>query len=159
MTRDDAIACLKLMNFPNTGMAISSDLGGGLHPANKYGYGNRVAQVALGMVYGQKQEYYGPVYESDEVQGNQIRVKYTHKGQGLVFRHGQALQGFAVAGADQAFQWADAVIDGDTVVLTCTAVPQPIFVRYAWSHHRQWANLFNKDGLPAVPFRTDGDDK
>lgn len=158
MTRDDAIACLKLMHFPKACMAISSDLGGGLHPTNKYGYGNRVAQVALGMVYGKNLEFYGPVYQSHEVQGNSVRVTFTHIGQGLAFRHGERLQGFAVAGSDKAFQWADAVIDGETVVLQCAAVPQPVYVRYAWSHHRQWANFFNKDGLPAVPFRTDGEE-
>ncbi|GDY14856.1 9-O-acetylesterase [Planctomycetota bacterium] len=158
MTRDDAIACLKLMDFPNTGMAISSDLGAGLHPQNKFGYGNRVAQVALGKVYGRQLEYYGPVYASHQVDGNTMRVKFTHIGQGLAFRHGEHLQGFAVAGSDKSFQWADAVIVGDTVVVTGRDVAQPKFVRYAWSHNRQWANLFNKDGLPAVPFRTDGDD-
>ena len=143
---------LRIRNYPNVGMAISSDLGNGLHPVNKFGYGQRAATVALGMVYGQPREYYGPVYASHTLEGSQIRIHFTHVGRGLAFRHGDKLQGFAVAGADQVFHWAEATIDGDTVVLTCAAVPQPVAVRYAWVSLRTWANLFNQDGLPALPF-------
>ena len=146
---------VKIMTYPNTGMAISSDLGPGIHPVNKSGYAHRAADVALGMVYGRKVEYYGPVYASHKMDGDKVRVTFRHVGQGLACKSGDKLQGFAIAGADKVFQWADAQIDGDTVVLSCARVRQPAFVRYAWAGKRQWANLFNKDGLPAVPFRTD----
>lgn len=146
---------IRMMAYPNTGMAISSDLGAGIHPENKSGYAHRAADVALGMAYGRKVEYYGPVYASHKVNGGEVRVSFTHVGQGLAFRHGDRLQGFALAGADRKFQWAEATIDGDVVVLKSPQVSQPVHVRYAWADKRCWANLFNKDGLPAVPFRTD----
>jgi len=145
----------KIMTYPNTAMAISSDLGAGLHPLNKSGYGQRAATVALGMVYGKKIEYYGPLYASHKVEGDKVRVSFQHIGQGLAFKHGDKLQGFALAGADKQWQWADAVIDGKTVIVSSAKVPQPVAVRYAWSVNRPWANLFNKDGLPAIPFSTD----
>lgn len=146
---------VKIMTYPNTGMAISSDLGQYTHPTNKSGYGSRSAQVALGLAYGKPVEYYGPVYASHTIDGDKVTVKFTHVGQGLATRHGTKLQGFAVAGDDKKFHWADAVIDGETVVLSSPMVKEPKAVRYAWSNVRTWANLFNKDGLPAVTFRTD----
>jgi sialate O-acetylesterase len=146
---------IRIMDYPNTAMVISSDLGGGIHPANKSAYGRRAATVALATVYGRKIECYGPMYASHAVEEGKIRIKFSHVGQGLALSHGDKLQGFAIAGEDRKFEWADAVIDGDTVVLSSTAVPKPVAVRYAWSLTRPWANLFNKDGLPAVPFRTD----
>lgn len=89
------------------------------------------------------------------IEGDKVRVRYAHVGRGLAWRHGEKLQGFALAGDDKVFHWADAVIDGDTVVVSTSKVPTPAAVRYAWSDNRPWANLFNEDGLPAVPFRTD----
>lgn len=146
---------IRIMNYPNTAMVISSDLGGGTHPTNKSAYGSRAATVALGTVYGKKVEYYGPQYASHALEGASVRIKFTHVGQGLAFKHGTKLQGFAVAGEDKVFHWADGVIDGDTVVVSSAAVPKPVALRYAWSDTRAWANFFNKDGLPAIPFRTD----
>ncbi len=146
-------------HYLNAFMATSSDLGPGVHPTNKYGYGARAAQVALGAVYAKKVEIYGPVYKSHKIDGDKVRVTFDHVGKGLAFRHGDKLQGFAVAGADGAFQWADAVIDGDTVVVSNSAVPKPVAVRYAFASKPTWANLFNKDGLPALSFRTDPDGK
>lgn len=146
---------VKIMTYPNTAMAISSDLGPYTHPTNKSGYGSRAAQVALGAAYGKPVEYYGPVYASHTIAGGEATVKFTHVGQGLATRHGTKLQGFALAGADKKFYWADAKIVGDTVVLSSPTVKEPKAVRYAWSNVRTWANLFNKDGLPAVTFRTD----
>jgi sialate O-acetylesterase len=146
---------VRIMTYPNVGMAISSDLGPGIHPANKSGYGRRAAAVALGLAYDRSVEYYGPVYAAHTVDGNEVRVRFTHVGKGLAVRHVDALQGFAVAGDDQVFHWADAEIDGDAVVVSCDAVKNPVAVRYAWGANRTWANLFNEDRLPAVPFRTD----
>ena len=146
---------IRIMQYPNTAMVIASDLGPGTHPVCKSGYGVRAARVALGKVYGQPIEFYGPLYLSHAVDGGKVRVRFAHVGQGLAARPADKLQGFAVAGADQQFQWAEAVIDGDAVVVSSDKVPAPVAVRYAWSATHPWANLFNKDGLPAVPFRTD----
>ena len=90
-------------------------------------------------------------------------VRFTEVGQGLCFRNSDRLQGFAIAGKDKVFAWADATIEssansdqgGGTVVLSSPKISQPVFVRYAWSKNHTWANLFNKDGLPAQTFRTD----
>jgi sialate O-acetylesterase len=146
---------IRIMQYPNTAMVISSDLGPGIHPINKSGYGARACQVALGMVYGRKAAIYGPLYDSHKVEGSTVRITFKHVGQGLAFRHGDKLQGFAIAGEDRAFHWANAKIDGDTVVVSSDKVASPVAVRYAWAQKRPWANLFNKDGLPAVSFRTD----
>jgi sialate O-acetylesterase len=146
---------VRIKDYPNTFMATSSDLGPGIHPTNKSGYGMRSARVALGGVYGKKVEIYGPVYKAHKVDGEKVRVSFNHSGQGLAFKHGDKLQGFALAGADGKFEWADAVIEGNEVVLSTAKVTKPIAVRYAWANQHPWANLFNKDGLPALPFRTD----
>ncbi len=146
---------IRIANHPNTAMAAASDLGEGIHPSNKSGYGTRAALVARGFVYGEKVAYYGPTYKSHKIEGDKIRVSFEHAGAGLAFKHGEKLQGFAVAGEDKVFHWADATIDGDTVVLSCAKVTKPAAVRYAYASKHPWANLFNKDGLPALPFRSD----
>jgi sialate O-acetylesterase len=148
-----------MLAYPRTYMVTASDLGSGVHPVNKSGYGARACRVALGAVYGEKVEICGPVYASHKVDGAKVRVAFAHLGQGLAVRHAPKLQGFALAGADKGFKWADAAVetaDGvDTIVLSSKDVPQPVYVRYAWAANAPWANLFNKDGLPAIPFRTD----
>lgn len=152
---------IRIMQYPGTAMVTTTDLGSGVHPLNKSGYGARAARVAMGMVYGGKQEIYGPIYESATIEGSKIRVRFSHVGQGLTFRHGEKLQGFVLAGKDRKFHWADAMIEGDSVVVSCIDVPQPVAVRYAWASaapwgsDSAWANLFNKDGLPALTFRND----
>lgn len=146
---------VRIMNHPNTAMAIATDLGPGIHPTNKSGYGSRAARVAAGFVYGRKIEYYGPIYQSHQVDGSKVRIRFTHVGQGLTIAGGEKLQGFQIAGADRKWTWADAAIDGDTVVVSSPAVAAPAAVRYAWDSRSPWANLFNKDGLPAQTFRTD----
>jgi sialate O-acetylesterase len=129
------------------------------HPTNKSGYGLRAARVALGFIYGKKIEIYGPLYASHKIEGDKVRIRFSHVGQGLAARHADKLQGFAIAGEDQKFVWGDAVIDGDSVVVSSASVPKPAAVRYAWSQQIPWANLFNKDGLPAPAFRTDAWDR
>ena len=146
---------LTIMKTPGTFMVTSTDLGEGVHPALKSAYGRRGADVALGAVYGAGSEIYGPLYAGHAADGPKIRVRFTHVGQGLAARHADRLQGFLIAGADKQFHWGDAEIDGDTVVVSCPRVPAPLAVRYAWAPRFPWANLFNKDGLPAQPFRTD----
>lgn len=146
---------LKIMKYPNTYLVTSLDLGSGTHPVNKSGYGVRASQVALGAVYGGKNEIYGPLYASHTIVGDKVVISYTHTGKGLAFKNGDMLQGFMIAGADKKFVWADGAIDGNTVVVSSKSVPQPAAVRYAWANSFHWANLFNEDGLPAQPFRTD----
>ena len=146
---------IKIQQHPKTAMVISTDLGSGTHPTNKAGYGERATRVALGFVYGKPVEISGPLYASHAVEGNKIRVRFSHVGQGLAVRHSDTLQGFMIAGADKKFVWADAVIEGDSVVVSSAQVASPAAVRYAWSGKAPWANLFNKDGLPAQTFRTD----
>jgi len=146
---------LRIMKYPNTYMVTASDLGAGTHPVLKSSYGERSAYVALGAVYGSKNEIYGPLYASHKTEGNRVRIQYSHIGKGLLARHSDKLQGFLIAGEDKQFHWADAVIDGGDVLVSSPAVPKPESVRYAWSAQFPWANLFNKDGLPAQPFRTD----
>jgi sialate O-acetylesterase len=146
---------VKIQQHPNTAMVISTDLGGMTHPTNKSGYADRARQVVLGFVYGGKSEYSGPLYASHSIEGGKVRIKFTHTGEGLAVRHSEQLQGFIIAGEDKKFHWANAVIEGDSVVVSSADVPKPAAVRYAWSSSSPWANLFNKDGLPAQTFRTD----
>jgi sialate O-acetylesterase len=155
---------LKIMEYPSTFMVTSTDLVAHGHPPNKSGYGARGAMVAMNAVYGGKGEYYGPIYASHEIRNDKIVIKFTHTGQGLTFKNGDPsagsrqarLQGFALAGEDNEFVWADAVIEGDSVVLSSERVAKPVAVRYAWASSFPWANLFNKDGLPAQPFSFGG---
>ncbi|MDD5349390.1 MAG: hypothetical protein PHQ12_04185, partial [Chthoniobacteraceae bacterium] len=144
-----------VMKNPNTFLVINSDLAPGVHPPTKSGYGTRDLQVALGAVYGKPVEYYGPMFQSVKAEGNKLRVSFTHVGKGLTVPAGQKLQGFCVAGEDKKFRWADAQIDGRTVVVSCAEVPHPVMVRYALTWPLAWANLFNAEGLPALGFHSD----
>lgn len=146
---------LNLANLPNTHMVPSSDLGTGLHPANKFAYGTRALNVILNRVYGHDTPASGPVFHSAELEEGRIRLRFDNASGGLVTRHGSGLQGFAIAGTDKKFVWAEAKIEGDRVIVSSPSVPQPRTVRYAWADQLQWANLFNAAGLPATPFRTD----
>jgi len=144
---------IRIMQHPKTAMVTASDLGSGIHPQNKSGYGRRACRVALGFVYGREVEIYGPIYDSHSVEGGKIRIRFKHVGKGLAVRNAEKLQGFEIAGADGAYHWADAAIDGETVVAASPNVSKPVSVRYGWSRNHAWANLFNKDGLPALTFR------
>ena len=144
---------VRIMQHPGTAMVTARDLGSGIHPRNKSGYGHRAAQVALGFAYKQDVAIYGPIYDSHKVEGDKIRVQFKHVGGGLATKYGDGLQGFAVAGQDGKYQWAKVVIDGDSVVVSSSDVPQPVAVQYAWDKSAPWANLFNSDGLPALIFR------
>ena len=155
-------AQLRALALPNTGMAVADDIGeaGDIHPRNKQEVGARLARAARALVYGEKIVYSGPVYQSMKVEGRRVQLSFRHTGRGLVTSHGEAeLKGFTVAGADKAFRPAQAVIEGDEVVVSADAVPAPAAVRYAWRDNPEEANLYNltEDGgqLPASPFRTD----
>jgi sialate O-acetylesterase len=147
---------LTVQQVPRTGMAVTIDVGDpkDLHPHRKLEVGQRLALWAQGTIYKEPIEYSGPLYESMRIDGSEIRVRFTHVGSGLEVRNSGALHGFAVAGADRKFHWAEARIDGDTVVVSSRDVPRPTAVRYAWGDS-PLCNLLNRDGLPASPFRTD----
>lgn len=136
----------------NAWMVPASDLGSGIHPRNKWGYGNRAAEVALSQVYENGTQAYGPIYRSHQVKENKMTVEFSHVGKGLTTAHDDHLQGFAIAGDDGVWQWAEAQIKGDNVVLWHNDVPKPTAVRYAFASKRAWANLFNEDGFPALTF-------
>ncbi len=142
-------------SVPNAEISVGIDLGDPLtiHPPNKQEVGRRLALVALEKVYAKAVESSGPRFASMKVDGSTVRVKFTHA-EGLVAKGGP-LKTFAVAGLDGKFVWADAVIEGDSVVITSPQVAQPAAVRYAWADNPADCNLFNAAGLPAAPFRTD----
>jgi sialate O-acetylesterase len=145
-----------VLNLPNTGMAVTIDIGDpkNVHPKDKQDVGDRLARIALANIYGEKIEYSGPVFKSAQVENGAIRVSFTHLGGGLVAKGGP-LKCFEVAGQDQKFVPADATIDGDTVLVSSAAIPSPATARYAWQNYPDGCNLYNAAGLPAAPFRTD----
>ncbi len=155
--------------LPSTGMAVAID--GGLqeniHPPYKQSVGERLAASALKVAYGRDVVASGPAYKSLRVEGNQAIVEFDHVGGGLVTRDvnldghrvpASALKGFAVCGEDKKFKWANAVIRGQTVAVSSPEVPKPVAVRYAWANFPV-CNLYNREGFPAEPFRTDRIDK
>jgi sialate O-acetylesterase len=143
-------------NLPKTGIAVALDIGeaGDIHPKNKQEVGRRLGLSAEAIAYGNKIEYSGPLYRSMKVEGDKIRLTFDHLGGGLATTDGGPLKGFAIAGADGHFEFADAKIDGDTLVVSSSKVPKPTAVRYAWANNPV-CNLVNKAGLPASSFRTD----
>jgi sialate O-acetylesterase len=147
---------LAARQLPDTGIAVTIDVGDpkDLHPHRKAEVGGRLALLALGTTYGKPIVYSGPLYQGMEIQGSQIRIRFASVGTGLEANRGMPLRGFAIAGADKTFHWADASIEGDSVVVSSSQVPAPVAVRYAWADSPP-CNLFNKEGLPASPFRTD----
>lgn len=151
-------AQLKSLSVPNTGMAVAIDLGewNDIHPDRKKEVGDRLALAAEKIAYGEKDLVYsGPIYQSSSVDGNKITISFTNTGSGLITNDDEELNQFAIAGADKKFVWAKAKIEGDKVVVWNDEVPHPMYVRYAWSDNPDGANLYNKEGLPASPFRTD----
>ncbi|TFF40733.1 sialate O-acetylesterase [Mucilaginibacter psychrotolerans] len=149
--RDAQAATLAL---PYTGMAVAIDVGEALdiHPKNKQEVGRRLSLIALAKNYGQAEAYEGPVYKSFKINGDDIDIQFKNA-DGMKAKDG-ALTGFAIAGADQKFYWADAVVNGDKVTVSSPNVKNPVAVRYAWANNPV-CNLYNAAGLPASPFRTD----
>jgi len=125
-----------------------------VHPPQKEPVGERLALQALAIAYGRDVVASGPIYDSMRVEGRAVRLRFGGASEGLAARDSEILKGFSVAGADRRFHWAQAVIDGESVVVESPAVPSPIAVRYAWADDPD-CNLINADGLPAAPFRTD----
>ena len=145
-----------VLALPNTGMAVTIDIGDpkDVHPHNKQDVGDRLARIALANVYKRKLEFLGPAYKAMKIEGQAIRLSFTHLGGGLLAKGGP-LKTFTIAGADGKFVPAEAKIAGKTVVVSSAEVPSPAAVRYAWESFPEGCNLYNTDGLPAAPFRTD----
>jgi sialate O-acetylesterase len=140
---------------PNSGIAMAIDIGDArdIHPKNKLEVGRRLALSALANTYGRSIEWSGPWYKSMEIAGSEIRLTFNHAQSGLVAK-GDKLTGFAIAGEDRKFVWANAVIDGEAVLVSSPIISRPVAVRYGWADNPV-CNLYNKENLPAVPFRTD----
>jgi sialate O-acetylesterase len=148
---------LALGKIKRSAMVVTLDVGDAedIHPADKRPVGERLALAARAIAYGEKLEYSGPLYESITVKGHEAVVKFSHEGSGLAAPAGE-LHGFTIAGVDKVFRPAKAVIVGDTVVLSSDEVSNPVAVRYAWAN-APTGDLYNREGLPASPFRTDVD--
>lgn len=152
------------LKLPNTGMAVITDIGEekDIHPKNKQDVGKRLAQWALNKDYGKTDVVAsGPLYQSMKVEGDSIRITFDFAQCGLTTKpradhpaSAQKLTGFAICGEDKKFVWADAKIDGQTVVVKSPAVTRPVAVRYSWNNNPD-GNLYNCANLPASPFRTD----
>ena len=138
-----------------TGMAVTIDIGdeNDIHPRNKLDVGRRLAAWALAGTYGQKVVPSGPLFDGYSIEGNKVRIRFKHAA-GLKTIDGGPPKGFAIAGEDHKFVWAEARLDGDTVIVSSPMVSRPVAVRYGWADN-PLANLYNQAGLPASPFRTD----
>jgi len=165
-------AQLKSLTIPNTGMAVIIDTvplaaKDDIHPKNKFDVGVRLARWALARDYEQKtMEPSGPLFKVLKIEGDKARLAFDHVGKGLMVgkKDGRnpatedkkgKLRRFAIAGADKKWYWADAVIVNNTLTVTAPEVKAPVAVRYAYQMNPDGANLYNRDGLPASPFRTD----
>lgn len=146
------------LSLPNTGMAVTTDIGEpkDIHPRNKQDVGKRLAAIALHRLYGFQDVFSGPTYNTLRREGNLAILLFNNAGGGLQVKHGnEKLNGFELAGADGRFYPATAMIRGNTVVVSASEVMLPAAVRYAWADDAGNANLCNREGFPAVPFRTD----
>ena len=146
---------LKALSFPNTAMTVNIDLGewNDIHPDNKKDVGERMALAAFHLAYGEDLVYSGPIYREHRIKDNKVILSFSHVGSGLVTNDGNAPSQFAIAGEDKKFIWANAKIDGDQVIVWNDEIPHPKYVRYAWADNPDNPNLYNREGLPASPFR------
>ncbi|WP_246627641.1 sialate O-acetylesterase [Paenibacillus solanacearum] len=151
--RDEQLMTLTLTK--NTGMAVTMDNGEitDIHPRNKKEAGYRLSLMADALAYGKPVEYMGPIYKDMVIKGNRAFIRFEHIGSGLMVK-GEKLKGFTISGSDHAFVDADVWIEGDEVVVFHETITDPVAVRYAYEGYPE-ANLFNREGLPASPFRTD----
>ncbi len=158
MFREAQTEALKL---PATGMAVTYDIGewNDIHPLNKKDVGIRLALAAGKVAYEDDDTVFsGPTYRSMTVRGRKIIISFDNTGSGLVARGCRRPGHFAIAGEDMKFVWAKARIRGDRVIVKNRKVRRPVAVRYAWADNPVGANLYNREGLPAAPFRTDSRD-
>jgi len=149
-------AQLKSLSVPNTAMVVGIDLGewNDIHPDNKKSVGERLALAAQKLVYQENITASGPLFKSATIEGNKIILSFTNVGSGLSANDDEDLREFAVAGADKKFVWANATIVGDKIEVSNTKITTPMYVRYAWADNPD-VNFYNKEGLPASPFKTD----
>jgi sialate O-acetylesterase len=155
LLREAQAAALAL---PNTGQAVAIDVGdpNDIHPRDKQPVAHRLALAARRVVYGEQLTAAGPAYRSHSTGNGRITIEFDHGGAGLASRTGgQTVNGFAIAGEDRRWAWADARIDGNRVVVSSPQVPNPVAARYAWANSPATPGLTNREGLPAAPFRTD----
>ncbi|TZF85602.1 sialate O-acetylesterase (plasmid) [Pedobacter sp. BS3] len=155
MVRD---AQLKTLSVPCTGMAVTIDIGewNDVHPLNKADVGKRLALAAEKIAYGADNLVFsGPLYKAMRVEGNKVILSFSNTGSGLMAKGNASLNYFAIAGADKKFVWAKAEIHNNQVVVWSDLVAKPVAVRYAWADNPEGANLYNREGLPASPFKTD----
>jgi len=153
-------AQLKTLSVPNTGMAVTIDIGewNDIHPLNKKDVGKRLALAAQKVAYGEEDVVFsGPIYESMQVIGNKIIITFQNTGSGLIAKGDEELKGFAICGSGDKFIWANAKIEDNKVIVWNDNICNPVAVRYAWADNPTDANLYNKEGLPASPFRTDSE--
>jgi sialate O-acetylesterase len=148
-------AQLKTLSVPNTGMAVTIEIGewNDVHYFDKEDVGKRLAVAAEKVAYHENVQT-SPLYQSMQINGNKITLSFDNARNGLIAK-GDALKQIAIAGADHKFAWASAKIDHDKITVWSNEVPNPVAVRYAWTDNPAGANLYNKEGLPASPFRTD----
>jgi sialate O-acetylesterase len=144
------------LSLPNTGMACIIDIGDAntIHPLNKQEVGRRLALIANKLTNEPKAIASGPVYKNYKINGNSIIIDFENTGLGLSTNDGKDVTGFAIAGNDKQFYWANAYIEGNNIVVHSDKVIEPEAVRYAWADNPV-CNLINSEGLPAMPFRTD----
>ncbi len=146
------------LSLPNTGMASAIDIGeaNDIHPRNKQDVGSRLALNALKVSYGKDVVHSGPLFKSMEVDGSQIKISFDHIGSGLMVKDKYGyVNGFSIAGSDGVFKWAKAYLEDNQVIVYSPGVKSPVHVRYGWANNPDDLNLYNKEGLPANPFRTD----
>jgi sialate O-acetylesterase len=147
-----------LQTVPNTGMCVTTDIGNAkdIHPTNKQDVGSRLAAIALNKNYNKKVVYSGPEYKSMEIKNNKIILTFTSLGSGLMTsdKYGY-LKGFEIAGKNKVFHYAKAYIDNNKVVIFNEAEENPVEVRYGWADDASDCNLYNIEGFPASPFRSD----
>jgi sialate O-acetylesterase len=148
-------AQMMTLDLPRTGMAVAIDIGEAddIHPKNKQEVGRRLALCAEATVYYRDQEFSGPLFGGAQLEDGRIRLSF-RSAEGMKSADGGRLKGFAIAGEDRVFKWADTEIQGDHIVVSSKDVPQPVAVRYAWADNPE-CNLINAAELPASPFRTD----
>lgn len=145
----------QVVQLPNTGFSVNIDLGewNDIHPLNKKDVADRLALVAEKIAYQEQSEFSGPYFREMKVKGRKVVLTFDHSAG--MFASGSAPAGFAIAGSDQQFHWATAVIQNNQVILKSNKVKKPVAVRYAWADNPEKANIYNTSGLPMAPFRTD----
>jgi sialate O-acetylesterase len=145
------------LSLANTGMAVTNDIGDAndIHPRNKQDVGKRLWAAADHVAFGRDIVYSGPMYAGHTIEGNKVRLTFSHIGSGITLDAKGKRLGFAIAGQDKKFHWPSEVrIEGNQIVVWSREVDHPVAVRYAWADNPD-VSLYNMEGFPAVPFRTD----